>query len=737
MRTLPIYSPIRFFLSSTFADFTAEREVLQRHVFPPLRQLCRTHGVAFQPIDLRWGVSDEASTQQRTLPILFEQLRRCQQVSPDWSLLILLGDRYGSRLPPVTIPQDQFTHLHAALPAPERHLLDTWYQLDENAVPPVLVLRPRTDPAHWQAQGQAALLAALAEGSRRAGFPPERALPYTGSITHQEIFQGLLAPARSPVGVFAVLRSFTPRPAELGTYDETDPEAQAQLRALRAAITAKLPASQVLQIPVPWVDGQPRVGTEDLAAAYLAFLQPVVEAAIERREREEGDDPIHRANQRFHEERTAQFVGRAAPLAAIAAYLAAPARTPLILTGPSGVGKSTLLSVAEEQARQAWPTAVLLARYIGVTPGTASLRDVLVGLRQAILAAYGQPEPDAADHLVTLMNTFPSVLAQATAAHPVILVIDALDQLGPSAQPLGWLPRALPAHAHVILSLLDDRPELAELHAQLPPDAFLPLGAMSVAEGTHLLDRWLAEAGRRVQPAQAKAVLEAFAGEGRPLYLRLAFEQARQWPSFDPPVALPPTIPALLQTVFAGLEHQGDQFPLLLAHALGDLVAAREGLAEEEVLDILAQDSGVRKEQRHVAPRSPAIDPALPLPVALWAGLHGEVERYFTERDGSGVWVITPYHRQVRDALEQRYLAGADGTERHHDLATYFTARPLTDGVLPNERKLVEQAYQQEQSGDRDALHQTLTDLSFLTEQLAVRGVTNTLEEVERGKTDP
>jgi hypothetical protein len=44
---------IRFFLSSTFADFQTERDVLQQRVFPELRQLCAASGFRLQPIDLR------------------------------------------------------------------------------------------------------------------------------------------------------------------------------------------------------------------------------------------------------------------------------------------------------------------------------------------------------------------------------------------------------------------------------------------------------------------------------------------------------------------------------------------------------------------------------------------------------------------------------------------------------------------------------------------------------------
>jgi|GEM_PF-5124084 len=55
---------IRLFVSSTFADFALERTILQRRVFPALRQECQAAGFRFQPIDLRWGIT---TSRDRTL----------------------------------------------------------------------------------------------------------------------------------------------------------------------------------------------------------------------------------------------------------------------------------------------------------------------------------------------------------------------------------------------------------------------------------------------------------------------------------------------------------------------------------------------------------------------------------------------------------------------------------------------------------------------------------------------
>jgi len=57
----------RIFVSSTFSDLKAERNALQERVFPDLRQLCAAQGWQFQAVDLRWGVSEEAGHDQRTM----------------------------------------------------------------------------------------------------------------------------------------------------------------------------------------------------------------------------------------------------------------------------------------------------------------------------------------------------------------------------------------------------------------------------------------------------------------------------------------------------------------------------------------------------------------------------------------------------------------------------------------------------------------------------------------------
>jgi hypothetical protein len=98
----------RVFVSSTFEDLKAERDALQRDVFPRLRKLCEENNARFQAIDLRWGVRDEAALDQQTMEICLREIERCQETGIKPNFIVLLGERYGWRPLPARIEAGEF-----------------------------------------------------------------------------------------------------------------------------------------------------------------------------------------------------------------------------------------------------------------------------------------------------------------------------------------------------------------------------------------------------------------------------------------------------------------------------------------------------------------------------------------------------------------------------------------------------------------------------------------------------
>ena len=135
----------RLFVSSTFTDMKEERRILQKEVFPDLEKFCEEKGARFQAVDLRWGVNEESSLNQKTLSICFNEIARCQKISPKPNFLILMGDKYGWQPIPEIIPQEEMNSIHKVISLPEKEVIVRWYFRDDNAIPPEFVLQPKTE----------------------------------------------------------------------------------------------------------------------------------------------------------------------------------------------------------------------------------------------------------------------------------------------------------------------------------------------------------------------------------------------------------------------------------------------------------------------------------------------------------------------------------------------------------------------------------------------------------------
>ena len=81
---------VKVFVSSTFKDLEEERSCLATKVFPRLRSFCYKKGLAFQDLDLRWGITEEESQNGQVVRLC---LKGIDDSVPYF--ICILGDRYG------------------------------------------------------------------------------------------------------------------------------------------------------------------------------------------------------------------------------------------------------------------------------------------------------------------------------------------------------------------------------------------------------------------------------------------------------------------------------------------------------------------------------------------------------------------------------------------------------------------------------------------------------------------
>lgn len=69
-------SVCRVFFSSPFNGMEEEREELTRKYWPRLQSACSGVGVTFVPVDMRWGITSEQSTNAQTINICLQEIDR-------------------------------------------------------------------------------------------------------------------------------------------------------------------------------------------------------------------------------------------------------------------------------------------------------------------------------------------------------------------------------------------------------------------------------------------------------------------------------------------------------------------------------------------------------------------------------------------------------------------------------------------------------------------------------------
>ncbi|KPL70769.1 hypothetical protein ADN00_18000 [Ornatilinea apprima] len=472
----------RIFVSSTFSDLKAERNALQARVFPRLREFAETYGCHFQVIDLRWGVSEEASLDQQAMNICLEEIARCQQTSPRPNFIVLLGDRYGWMPPLAQIPDDEFQQILELVNGDDRVFLEAWYVLDGNAVDPEWRLRPRKKGGPyelyiaWQPV-EVRLQRILAAAVRQLGLPDDRFLAYTTSATEQEIAAGALRVKDAPEHVLCFFRHIEELPPEFdkAARDFRDQDEQSQTvdraahdrqDALKEQLAAYVPGN-VYRYQARWTGSGITINHIDqLCQDVYESLERIILTQIARpRVGDAHEGPVHirpddvldeegRAHWEFAEKRLRFFVGRTNILKQIAGHLKEGGHHTLAVVGGGGTGKSALLARAVEQAQEMHPNAQVVYRFIGVTPGSSDGRGLLESLCREISRRYGSDESDIPLDYRDLVPELAKAMRLANSENPLILFLDSLDQLAASqgARGLIWLPAELPDHVAAIVS---------------------------------------------------------------------------------------------------------------------------------------------------------------------------------------------------------------------------------------------------------------------------------------------
>lgn len=454
----------------------AERDLLQNYVFPELGQRLRRRRHHLEPIDLRWGidtaeVADEHARQLRVLKVCLTEIQR------SLSVIVLLGDRYG------------------------------W-------IPPV----ERTNLALQEAG-----LSPICEGR---------------SITATEIEAGILEQSEVTQQCHFYFRElpYDDMDAEAVQRYRDPPDQLQKLERLKDRIAAEFP-DRVHRYSPHWDATRQTIG------GLRSWAQQVVldvwkDLDLATAQDAEAAEPTWENEERwlleaFIEQRAAGFVGRTdlcRELRALARGEDLSNMGLTIVTGPAGSGKSALFAqLCRILDRE--PNVLVLAHAAGISV-RSSQTDSLLQLwgRQLAEAAGTSWQEDPQAGTGELRERFQRVLESAAQCRPVVLLLDAVDQLQPQpeASYLTWLPSPPPSGVRCICTALPAaaaccRSRFSQVRAvELPP--LTEYDVASIADGYSArrhrqLNAQVLDTIRKKRTDQSKAAA------GNPLWLELALGQ--------------------------------------------------------------------------------------------------------------------------------------------------------------------------------------------------------------------
>lgn len=507
----------RLFLSSTFNDMRAERDKLQAEVFPELRKYCEERGFSFQPIDLRWGVSNEAGFDQKTMDICLDEVKRCKDaLNPHFA--VMLGERYGWIPLPAHVKADEFEQVKDAVlskyekDSKEVEYINQWYKKDENNLPAQYLLQPRVEKEHkdWKYWGDVEsklrdAFRSVVNNELKDKLAEDQKFKYIKSATEQEIIEGLFNNKDvAKENIYFYHRNFenieelTPDEfAKLETKDkayeitvkhfsdfknfsenELDKEIRPYHHELIKKIKSDLPSKNLKEYKLK-LDPTLKRTQDSVTEKYLnEFAKDFHDTIFESMKKEiesyqELDTQTRELNEQknFLTEKAKIFVGREEFLAKIGNYITSEeSNAPLVIYADSGSGKSALMAkVIQNTIKNTKDENTTIAyRFVG----TSELSNNPLNLYKSLYTELSQDETLKEicqeylkdndleeDKILSDLKELSKVIANLIENYPedkkLILFVDALDQFMID-DPLDWLPRTLPNNSKIIISTLPD-----------------------------------------------------------------------------------------------------------------------------------------------------------------------------------------------------------------------------------------------------------------------------------------
>ncbi|XP_035227346.1 telomerase protein component 1-like, partial [Stegodyphus dumicola] len=523
---------VRIFISSTFKDMHAERDMLIRYVIPELKKRASSICVKINEVDLRWGITEADCSTKRATELCLLEAQKCDY------FIGILGERYGTIFkfetpdsPELKWVQDYPSGLsvtelevHAgALREPKLSERKSFFYFRDNSTFIGQV------PMEWKLH-----------------FMPEddEAKLKVGDLKSKILASGLKVYNGYPAQWAGVHND---KPI-LGGLDQFGYKV---LEDLWNAITQNYKEETYSNI----VNEEELYQSELLDSCnYLVGMKNLQMDNLLKMIKKEGGI--------------------------------------FVITGPPGGGKTAFVV----NMLQSLSCFRVIKFFIGVSPRSTDTMYMLRFIMSSITMQFPSLLPKSTEDIINQFPDVLIEAAKSSGGRPLLLLIDGLDHLEPDDQMLDWLPFCLPSGFRFICTTSESSHAfrvLCERQESETAVIFHCLDLLNQSDRASLVRHYLKKYGKSLDESSFNnQMLQIITKRDscNPLYLRTACDFLRIYASFDNFMSMLQSMPSTLSLLFGEilLQMENEYSSIVIQTALTILCITKEGLDDKDLHFVLS-----------------------------------------------------------------------------------------------------------------------------------------------------
>jgi hypothetical protein len=677
-------------------DCYVEKGALHNNVYPELRAHCRAKGYELHIVDLHWKTLLEKQQDHEFPELCIGELTRQMEVAYIIPVLFL-NNSLGTPLLPITIESADFKMaMESVENQSAQTLLSKWYQLDSDAQPPCYRLQPisyhipgfkETSPEErerafeeWRTEIDKMLAVLITV------FSQELRDTYLTTVVEQEVHNTVFMSQELAKRCIWINRVYTPTAKTPDNPSPGDAELYRRLNTLQKDLRNQLAEKHIVRIPVKYVEGGLNLEVPE-HAQYIAqvtahlrkHLSEMMDSIIDEHQGKTMLKPSHGIEAPLFEELNQQTsfcqkaaqcsINREKTINEIKTYINGDGRAPLVLFGPGGCGKTTLLARVAQCCQQWLPEAFLIFRFIGISAQSSTIEQLLSSItNQCSILTYGH-KCYCIHNIETYERILPTLLAASCLQRPLIIILDGIDQVrGYSSKSIEWLPATLPENIKLVLSVSEGSDFYVQIAKRINQNTFIKMPLLGEAEAKGILMSSVMQYNHSVNSKIQDCVLKSVQECTLPLYSKVLAWQTSWWADKEHDI-----VPK---------GHVNDQLSLMLEeletilgvtqvqHALAIITSTKHGVTDSEMIDLLAFDDNFHSTTTYVD-WAPAC--------LTWSRLNKHLAPFLQWTLTGGVLGVQWRDNMLRQAVAARYKEHAKWANQM--IYDYYTVSTSTRSI--------------------------------------------------------